>query len=148
MTVWRVMQIIHTSKTSKYKIEFIMRILIKSYAGMLLLNINFGLCSKNLMIKTFETALLIHILQKILRIFSSTLRTRLFVIQKIEKLRKIFFLIHRSKGLTGLKEKYAKNSEDLKIDRIMFIASATSPLPKHLMRAVWKIAREEDRGEV
>nr|XP_022294250.1 uncharacterized protein LOC111104535 [Crassostrea virginica] len=53
--------------------------------------------------------------------------------------------LHRSKGIDGLREHYSKNYELLKIDRIIFIASATSPLPHRLMEAVRKTARKEDR---
>ena len=53
----------------------------------------------------------------------------------------------RTIGLCGLKEHYSKNSEDLKIDRIIFIASATSPPPQRLMEAVTETARGEMRGK-
>ena len=57
-------------------------------------------------------------------------------------------LINRSKGIDGLRDHYSKNYEHLKIDRIIFIASATSPLPNRLMEAVRNIARKEDRGKL
>ncbi|XP_022293434.2 uncharacterized protein LOC111104026 [Crassostrea virginica] len=53
--------------------------------------------------------------------------------------------LYRSKGIDGLRDHYSKNYEHLKIDRIIFIASATSPLPNRLMEAVRNIARKEDR---
>ena len=59
-----------------------------------------------------------------------------------------FLLINRSKGIDGLRDHYSKNYEHLKIDRIIFIASATSPLPNRLMEAVRNIARKEDRGKL
>ena len=56
--------------------------------------------------------------------------------------------IYRGKGVDviGLKEHNAKNPEDLKIDRIIFIASANTPLPKRLIEAVKKTAQKENRG--
>nr|XP_022291792.1 uncharacterized protein LOC111103078 [Crassostrea virginica]XP_022291793.1 uncharacterized protein LOC111103078 [Crassostrea virginica]XP_022291794.1 uncharacterized protein LOC111103078 [Crassostrea virginica] len=53
----------------------------------------------------------------------------------------------RSNGVDviGLKEHNAKNPEDLKIDRIIFIASANTPLPKRLIEAVKKTALKENR---
>nr|XP_022292955.1 uncharacterized protein LOC111103782 isoform X2 [Crassostrea virginica] len=53
--------------------------------------------------------------------------------------------IYRTSGLNELKEHYSNKCEDLKIDRIIFIASATSPPPQRLMDAVTKTAREEIR---
>nr|XP_022292956.1 uncharacterized protein LOC111103783 [Crassostrea virginica]XP_022292957.1 uncharacterized protein LOC111103783 [Crassostrea virginica]XP_022292958.1 uncharacterized protein LOC111103783 [Crassostrea virginica]XP_022292959.1 uncharacterized protein LOC111103783 [Crassostrea virginica]XP_022292960.1 uncharacterized protein LOC111103783 [Crassostrea virginica] len=53
--------------------------------------------------------------------------------------------IYKTSGLNRLKEHYSQNFEDLKIDRIIFIASATSPPPQRLMDAVTKTAREEKR---
>nr|XP_022293432.1 uncharacterized protein LOC111104025 [Crassostrea virginica] len=53
--------------------------------------------------------------------------------------------IYKTSGLNGLKEHYSNNFEDLKIDRIIFIASATSPPPQRLMDAVTKTARGEMR---
>ncbi|XP_078317387.1 uncharacterized protein LOC111104536 [Crassostrea virginica] len=53
--------------------------------------------------------------------------------------------LHRIKGINGLRKHYSKNDELLKIDRIIFIASATSSLPNRLMEAVRKTARREDR---
>jgi hypothetical protein len=46
----------------------------------------------------------------------------------------------------GLREHYSKNHEDLKIDRIIFVASANSSLPTRLMAAVRNTARKEGRG--
>lgn len=54
--------------------------------------------------------------------------------------------LYNSRGLDGLKEKYSQNNEDLKVDRIIFIASANnSPLPTRLMEAVRNTARKENR---
>lgn len=59
-----------------------------------------------------------------------------------------FVLLLSSRGLDGLKEKYSQNNEDLKVDRIIFIASANnSPLPTRLMEAVRNTARKENRGK-
>ena len=56
-------------------------------------------------------------------------------------------MLIRTSGLKGLKEHYSQNFEDLKIVRIIFIASATSPPPQRLMDAVTKTARGEKRGK-
>lgn len=54
--------------------------------------------------------------------------------------------LYNSKGLDGLKEKYSQNNEDLKVDRIIFIASANNSfLPTQLMEAVRNTARKENR---
>lgn len=59
-----------------------------------------------------------------------------------------FVLLLSSKGLDGLKEKYSQSNEYLKVDRLIFIASANnSPLPTRLMEAVRNTARKENRGK-
>lgn len=44
-------------------------------------------------------------------------------------------------GLEGLKQKYLKNKEELKVDRIIFVSSATENVPKQLISCVLKAAR-------
>ncbi|XP_061176531.1 uncharacterized protein LOC133185384 [Saccostrea echinata] len=53
--------------------------------------------------------------------------------------------ISKQKGIEGLRDHYSKNHEDLKIDRIIFVASAKSELPTRLMEAVRKTALKEGR---
>uniref|UniRef100_A0A8W8HRI0 Uncharacterized protein n=1 Tax=Magallana gigas TaxID=29159 RepID=A0A8W8HRI0_MAGGI len=54
--------------------------------------------------------------------------------------------LYNSKGLDGLKEKYSQSNECLKVDRIIFIASAYNfSLPTRLMEAVRNTARKENR---
>ncbi|KAJ8316419.1 hypothetical protein KUTeg_006433 [Tegillarca granosa] len=44
-------------------------------------------------------------------------------------------------GIEGLKQKYLQNKEELKVDRIIFVASATENVPKQLISCVIKAAR-------
>ncbi|XP_048765275.2 uncharacterized protein LOC125673060 [Ostrea edulis] len=51
----------------------------------------------------------------------------------------------KNRGIEGLREHYSQNHEDLKIDRIIFVASAKGSLPTHLMEAVRNTAHKGDR---
>ncbi|XP_062600443.1 uncharacterized protein LOC134262072 isoform X3 [Saccostrea cucullata] len=53
--------------------------------------------------------------------------------------------ISRQRGIEGLRDHYSQNNEDIKIDRIIFVASATNELPTQLMEAVRRTARKEGR---
>ncbi|XP_056014558.1 uncharacterized protein LOC125673062 isoform X2 [Ostrea edulis] len=51
----------------------------------------------------------------------------------------------KKKGIVGLREYYSQNQENLKVDRIIFVASARTVLPTSLMEAVRNTARKEGR---
>jgi hypothetical protein len=63
----------------------------------------------------------------------------------------IYFLyyvgFYRDKGIDGMREVYLSKQETLKVDCLIFVASASSVLPLNLMEAVKQVALQEDRGK-
>ncbi|XP_046553093.1 uncharacterized protein LOC124262629 isoform X2 [Haliotis rubra] len=48
---------------------------------------------------------------------------------------------YRKYGLESLRQKYAENDENLKVDRVVFVSASTSEIPQNLIQCVLQAAR-------